>query len=173
MLSRSEGFHLAQLILAGRGAGHAGRGAQRIVPHEPDVIARASFPRDEVEIFAEGPPGNRCGVAEVRQLAGDHVSGSVGNRRAGIAAIPHHLGGNALTDSAVRPFVGVNGPVAMAVRVHKARADDLACGVNHTAGLRPGQRPDVYDLIAFNGDIGRIGRIARAVSDPTVADQNV
>ena len=61
----------------------------------------------------------------------------------------------------------------MAVGVDEPGADDFSGRVDHPLRRRAVETADVDDAVAFDGDIGRVARVAGSVGDPAAADQNV
>ena len=110
--------------------------------------------REKVEMLAEALPLGRPVVGEHLHPALDHLAGDVRDRSVGPAAVPDHLGRDALPDRALRGRVREQGEVAVAVRVDEPRADEAAVGVDHPA--RPGAVP--------RGSVETIGQTSIATS---------
>jgi hypothetical protein len=92
--------------------------------------------------------------------------------RAGGGALAQDLGGHALADLALGMAVLQQQQVGVRVHVDEAGGDDQPGGVEGAPG-RPRHPADGGDAIAAHGNVAAEPRVAAAVDDGSVADEQV
>src|SRR5690242_8130904 len=89
------------------------------------------------------------------------------------AAFARYLGGDPLRKLAEGTIVEEKGRLGLAEHVNEARSDDSPLGIDFTFRVRIAQIADGGDVVALDGDVGGIPRIACAIQDVTVANDEV
>ena len=150
--------------------------AHRAEPHVRGDVERRLRGLQAVEVFRKAVP---CPRHVERPGEAGKVFLPVGlvavlDRREGHAVQPEVFGGYALHDLAVHALPGEERQFRMAVPVHEAGAERLAVHILHAAGAGRGAGGEHGgDGAAFHAHITVEPRVARAVDDLRIAEQNI
>ena len=93
-----------------------------------------------------------------------------GERCRAVAAVADDLGGDALSNGAYRPGIGVEGKVGVAVDIDKTRSDEQVGGIEVGYFGIVGDGADFGDASIGDGQVGAKSRFAAAVGDQAAAD---